>query len=62
MAHHMTHLTTRNYLDPDISLNPARLEALCHNCHNTEHFSAGGAVARGLQFTPDGDIEKERTI
>ena len=58
IAHHKTHITATNIHNPDISLNPANLEALCIDCHNTEHFSAGGAVLRGLAFTPDGDLQK----
>lgn len=59
IAHHKTHLNPANMIDPDIALNPARLEALCLDCHNNEHFSAGGATCRGLAFTPEGDIRKE---
>ena len=61
IAHHKTHITAANIHNPDISLNPANLEALCIDCHNTEHFSAGGAACRGLEFTPEGDIRKEQS-
>ena len=60
IAHHKKHLNPANIHNPDISLNPANLEALCIDCHNTEHFSAGGAICRGLEFTPEGDIRKEQ--
>ena len=56
IAHHRVYLTAANISDPDISLNPARLECLCINCHNAEHFSAGGATAAGLEFNENGDI------
>jgi 5-methylcytosine-specific restriction endonuclease McrA len=59
VAHHKARLTAANALDPEISLNPANLEALCIDCHNVEHFGKGGAVARGLRFTPNGDITEE---
>ena len=63
IAHHKHYVTAANVHDPDISLNPARLEALCLNCHNTEHFSKGGVVAVGLTFTENGDIApSERCI
>ena len=58
MAHHITHITAANIGNPDITLNPANLEALCLDCHNTEHFSAGGAVAAGLVFDHNGDIRE----
>ena len=64
IAHHKKHLTAATVLDPEISLNPANLEALCMECHNREHFGQGGATAAGLQFDENGDIipteKKER--
>lgn len=60
IAHHRRRITIENIHDADISLNPANLEALCINCHNAEHFGVGGAVLRGLAFTPEGDIRKEQ--
>jgi 5-methylcytosine-specific restriction endonuclease McrA len=56
VAHHKTHLTAANIANPAISLNPALLEALCLDCHNKEHFSAGGAVLAGLAFDDDGNL------
>ena len=56
IAHHKIHLTAGNVIDPDISLNPGNLEALCIDCHNTEHFGSGGATAAGLAFDENGDI------
>lgn len=61
IAHHKTHITAANITDPEITLNAANLEALCLDCHNTEHFSTGGATCRGLEFTPEGDIRKEQS-
>lgn len=60
IAHHKTHLTAANILDPEISLNPANLEALCVECHNTEHFGQGGATAAGLAFDENGNLVKAR--
>lgn len=59
IAHHKTHITPRNVSDPAVTLKPANLEALCLQCHNTEHFSAGGAVAAGLEFNKYGELQKE---
>ena len=56
IAHHKTHLNSRNIIDPNISLNPDNLEALCMACHNAEHFSGGNAIAAGLHFDENGDL------
>lgn len=56
IAHHRTYLTAENLHDPAVSLNPANLEALCKDCHNTEHFGQGGATAAGIAFDDNGDI------
>lgn len=56
IAHHRRYLTAENVLNPDISLNPDNLEALCLDCHNTEHFGQGGATAAGLTFDQHGDL------
>lgn len=60
IAHHKQHLTAANVNNPEISLNPDNLEALCLACHNAEHFSAGGATAAGLAFDGDGNLIQER--
>jgi 5-methylcytosine-specific restriction endonuclease McrA len=62
IAHHRRYITPQNVNDPDITLNPASLEALCIECHNAEHFGTGGAVVRGLKFTTNDDLRKEITI
>ena len=59
IAHHKQHLTAANVSNPEISLNPDNLEALCLACHNAEHFSAGGATAAGLAFDGDGNLIQE---
>jgi len=56
IAHHRRYLNAENVLNPDISLNPDNLEALCLDCHNTEHFGQGGATAAGLAFDQHGDL------
>ena len=60
IAHHKQYLTAENVLDPAISLNPGNLEALCMDCHNAEHFEAGGATAAGLAFDDNGNLVKAR--
>lgn len=60
IAHHRKYLTAANVLDPDVSLNPANLEALCMECHNAEHFGQGGATAAGLAFDDNGNLVKAR--
>ena len=62
VAHHRKYLTAANVLDPDVSLNPANLEALCMECHNAEHFGQGGATAAGLAFDDNGDIVPTNSI
>lgn len=37
VVHHRTVLTPANIHDPQISLNPAGLEALCQDCHAAAH-------------------------
>lgn len=59
LTHHKQHITQRNIHDPAVTLNPVNLEALCLNCHNTEHISAGGTVAAGLAFDDNGELRKE---
>ncbi len=56
IAHHKRYITARNVNNPDIALNPANLEALCKNCHNTEHFGTGGATAAGIAFDENGNV------
>lgn len=36
-VHHMTWLTPDNWRDPEISLNHAKLRALCVSCHTAAH-------------------------
>ncbi len=59
IAHHRIWLNAQNIQNPDISLNPNNLEALCLACHNAEHFSTGGATAQGLNFDENGDLLPE---
>lgn len=56
ISHHKIYLTAANIDNPEISLNPANLEALCKACHNAEHFGKGGATAAGIAFDSKGEI------
>ena len=63
IAHHRKYLTPANMNDPEISLNPSNLEALCMACHNAEHFGTGGAIAAGYEFDENGElIPTEREV
>jgi 5-methylcytosine-specific restriction endonuclease McrA len=56
LAHHKVYLNSSNVWNSAISMNVELLEALCINCHNTEHFGSGGAVLKGLKFDERGDL------
>lgn len=58
IAHHIIYLTAKNINDPEISLNHDNLEALCHDCHNNEHFRKSDVVAEGLMFDESGQLVK----
>ena len=60
-TYHRRYLTAENLLNPDVSLNLDNLEALCLDCHNTEHFGRGGATAAGLTFDVNGNIVQKGT-
>ena len=42
--HHKIELTLDNIDDVNITLNPANIEVLCHDCHNATHARFGYAV------------------
>lgn len=55
IVHHKTYLNGSLVNDPAVSLNHAKLEYLCLDCHNGEHFG-GSVTAKGLQFDEDGNL------
>ena len=55
IVHHRTYITPENVTDPSVTLNPENFEALCHDCHNAEHFNQG-VTARGLKFDGQGNL------
>jgi len=42
IGHHMVELTDDNIDDPNISLDPGKIEIICQTCHNLEHARFGG--------------------
>ena len=55
IVHHLHYLTPDNYTDPDISLNPDNLQAVCFKCHNEIHVKTDACVD-GLEFDQDGNL------
>lgn len=65
VVHHKIPLNEQNMKDPDISLNPERLVALCHDCHAEAHQKLGvGALGNETEeeprvgFDDDGNVVK----
>ena len=38
VVHHREYINVVNITDPSVLLSPDNLEALCIDCHNSEHF------------------------
>ncbi|EKU45385.1 HNH endonuclease [Staphylococcus massiliensis] len=57
ICHHKEWLNETNVNDPYITLSWDNLEALCHECHNAEHFKTS-ATAQGLEFDKNGNLIK----
>lgn len=65
VVHHKIPLNEENVNDPDISLNPDRLMALCYDCHAEVHQELGiGALGTESKeqprvgFDADGNVVK----
>ena len=58
LTHHRQPLTPENINNPEITLNADLLQALCVECHNNIHKSAGGAVVQGLTFDENGNLRE----
>lgn len=65
VVHHTIPLTPENMNDPDISLNPERLMALCHDCHTEVHQMLGVGAMNGRKeskprvgFDSEGNLVK----
>lgn len=57
VCHHKEHITEANINNPNITLNWDNLEAVCHTCHNQEHFGSS-VIREGLLFDEKGNITK----
>ena len=53
--HHKILLTPNNILDPNVSLNPVNLIALCKECHAEQH-QYGGAMRSDVAFDDNGRL------
>ncbi|GMR70641.1 hypothetical protein NUITMVRA1_13180 [Aerococcus viridans] len=56
IVHHKIYITPDNINNPDITLNWDNLEYLCHDCHNTEHFSKYSATREDVTFDELGNL------
>lgn len=57
ICHHKIWLNSENVHDPMIAYNWELLEALCHDCHNQEHFKTS-STEKGLRFDENGNLIK----
>ncbi|MCL2766684.1 MAG: HNH endonuclease [Peptococcaceae bacterium] len=57
VVHHRKYISPQNINDVDTTLNWSNLEALCYDCHNTEHCAVS-ACAEGLRFDSSGNLIK----
>lgn len=69
VVHHKIPLSPMNMGDPDISLNPERLVALCHDCHSEAHKELGVGMlgsarptARRVGFDKFGNVVELKEI
>jgi 5-methylcytosine-specific restriction endonuclease McrA len=53
-VHHIIHLTPKNVLDPEVSLNRKNLILLCRDCHNAEHKRF---AKNRIHFNEDGNVK-----
>lgn len=70
--HHTTFLTPQNIGDPEVSLNPDKLQWLCKDCHFKAHREAIMAgfekrrnekiLTNGIYFSPDGQPTPQRVV
>lgn len=58
IVHHKVYITPQNIDDVNITLSWDNLEALCLECHNTEHGSGAG-IAEGLRFDEQGNLVQD---
>lgn len=61
VVHHVVPLTPDNMNDPEVSLNPEKLMALCHDCHTVLHQELGIGAMNGTEkprvgFDEEGNV------
>ena len=63
VVHHVVPLTVENMDDPEYSLNPKRLIALCHDCHTEVHKLLGvGALGSKRDEKPRVRFDEEGNV
>ena len=62
VVHHVVPLSPDNIDDPDISLNPERLMALCHDCHTEVHQELGIGAMNGCKEEPRVGFDEEGNV
>jgi 5-methylcytosine-specific restriction endonuclease McrA len=58
IVHHKEVLTPENINDPYVTLNWDKLEYVCLDCHNKEHFSSNDGIRNDVMFDANGDLIK----
>ncbi|GHU92967.1 hypothetical protein FACS1894208_01330 [Clostridia bacterium] len=56
VVHHKRHLTPGNIGNPSVTLSWDNLEALCQDCHNTEHHRKSGRPESRYEFGSNGEL------
>ena len=56
-VHHKEYITDINYEDDNVFFNLDKLESLCKDCHNKEHF----AEEQEYIFNENGDLVKNES-
>ena len=62
VVHHITPLSPENMGDPSITLDPANLMALCHDCHTEVHQQLGVGAMNGSREEPRVRFDSEGNV
>ena len=62
VVHHTIPLSPENMDDPDITLNPKRLVALCNDCHTEVHQELGIGAMNGNKQKPRVGFDEEGNV
>lgn len=60
IVHHLIELTPMNINNPEITLNPNNLEALCRDCHVAVHGLEGGQWSKVNQKKREDKAARQR--